>query len=92
MVSSAYLRLLIFLPAVLFLAYDSSSLAFHMMYSACIVLGYFFFFRFIYLALVALGLCCCAQTSSSCCKQGLLFIVVCELLTEVASLIVEHGL
>ena len=34
MVSSAYLRLLIFLPANLILAYASSSLAFHMMYSA----------------------------------------------------------
>ena len=34
-VSSAYLRLLIFLPAVLIPACTSSSLAFHMMYSAC---------------------------------------------------------
>ena len=34
-VSSAYLRLLIFLPAILIPACDSSSLAFHMMYSAC---------------------------------------------------------
>ena len=33
-VSSAYLKLLIFLPAVLILACASSSLAFHMMYSA----------------------------------------------------------
>ena len=33
-VSSAYLRLLIFLPAMLIPAYVSSSLAFHMMYSA----------------------------------------------------------
>ena len=33
-VSSAYLRLLIFLPAILIPAYDSSSLALHMMYSA----------------------------------------------------------
>ena len=33
-VSSAYLRLLIFLLASLILAWDSSSLAFHMMYSA----------------------------------------------------------
>ena len=33
-VSSAYLRLLIFLPAVLIPACASSSLAFHMMYSA----------------------------------------------------------
>ena len=34
MVSSAYLRLLIFLPAILIPACDSSSLTFHMMYSA----------------------------------------------------------
>ena len=33
-VSSAYLRLLIFLPAILIPACDSSSLIFHMMYSA----------------------------------------------------------
>ena len=33
-VSSTYLRLLVFLPAVLIPAYASSSLAFHMMYSA----------------------------------------------------------
>ena len=34
-VSSAYLRLLLFLPAVLISACASSSLAFHLMYSAC---------------------------------------------------------
>ena len=34
MVSSAYLRLLIFLPVILISVCDSSSLAFHMMYSA----------------------------------------------------------
>ena len=34
-VSSAYLKLLIFFPAILILACASSSLAFHMMYSAC---------------------------------------------------------
>ena len=34
-VSSAYLSLLIFLPPILIPAYDSSSLAFHMIYSAC---------------------------------------------------------
>ena len=33
-ISFAYLRLLIFLPAVLIPAWDSSSLAFRMMYSA----------------------------------------------------------
>ena len=34
-VSSAYLRILIFLPIILIAAFASSSLAFHMMYSAC---------------------------------------------------------
>ena len=34
-VSSAYLRLLIFLQTILILACASPSLAFHMMYSAC---------------------------------------------------------
>ena len=34
-VSSAYLKLLIFLPAILISVCDSSSPAFHMMYSAC---------------------------------------------------------
>ena len=34
-VSPAYLRLLIFLPAILIPASDSFSLTFHMMYSAC---------------------------------------------------------
>ena len=35
MVSFAYLRLLIFFPEILIPACDLSSLAFHMMYSAC---------------------------------------------------------
>ena len=34
-VSSAYLRLLIFLPAILILGCDSSNLAFHLIYPAC---------------------------------------------------------
>ena len=34
-VSFAYLRLLLFLPEILITACESSSLAFHMMYSAC---------------------------------------------------------
>ena len=34
MVSSAYLRLVMFLPAILTPAYNSFSLAFHIMYSA----------------------------------------------------------
>ena len=51
----------------------------------------FYLFLFI-LLLAALGLHCCAQAFSSCGKRGLLFVVVCGLLTEVASLAVEHGL
>ena len=42
--------------------------------------------------LAALGLCCCTRPFSSWGEQGLLFVVVCGLLIEVASLVVEHGL
>ena len=41
---------------------------------------------------VALGLCCCAQAFCSCGQGGLLFVAVCGLLIEAASLVVEHGL
>ena len=52
-----------------------------------------FFYLFIYLLfLAALGLCCCVQAFSSCSEWELVFIVVCRLLTAVASLVVEHGL
>ena len=51
-----------------------------------------FFFNFIYLFLDILGLCCCTQTFSSCSEWGLLFVVVCGLLTAVVSLSAEHGL
>ena len=44
-----------------------------------------FFNLFIYLFLAALGLCCCVRTFSSCGERGLLFVVVCGLLIEVAS-------
>ena len=49
-------------------------------------------FLFIYLFLAALGLCCCARAFSSCGELGLLYVVVCGLLTAVASLVAEHGL
>ena len=39
----------------------------------------------IYLFLAALGLCCCVRAFSSYGEQGLLFVVVCGLLTVVAS-------
>ena len=48
-------------------------------------------YLFVYLFLAALGLRCCAQAFSSCGERGLLFVVVCGLLIEVASL-VEHRL
>ena len=51
-----------------------------------------FIYLFIYLFLAALGLCCCMWALSSCGEQGLLFVVVCGLLTVVASLVAEHGL
>ena len=57
----------------------------------------FFFFNiylFIYLIyfLAALGLRCCARAFSSCSEQGLLSVVVRELLIAVASLVAEHKL
>ena len=55
----------------------------------------FFFYKliyFIYLFLVALGLCCCARAFSGCGERGLLFVAVCWLLIAVASLVAEHGL
>ena len=53
---------------------------------------FFFFNKFIYLFLAALGLHCCVQAFSSCSEQGLLFVVVRGLLIVVASLVAEHGL
>ena len=52
----------------------------------------FFLNKFIYLFLVALGLCCCTRAFSSCGERGLLFGVVCWPLIAVASLGAEHGL
>ena len=69
------------------------------------VMNFFFFLRpvlflkntFIYLFIIdlflaVLGLRCCTWAFSSCGEQGLLFLVVPQLLIEVASLVVEHGL
>ena len=62
------------------------------------VFFFFFFFQItlfhvkIYLFLSVLGLCCCMQSSTSCSKLGLFFIVVCELLIVVPSVVVMHGL
>ena len=44
------------------------------------------------LFLAVLGLHCCARAFSSCCERELLFVAVCGLLIEVASLVAEHGL
>ena len=56
-----------------------------------LIVSLFFFCLFVCF-LDILGLCCCTQTFSSCSERGLLFVVVCELLTAVVSLIAEHGL
>ena len=73
--------------------------SFHLGYQICghrVVhnLRFFFFYKFIfiYLFLAALGLRCCTQAFSSCGERGLLFVAVCRLLIEVASLVVDHGL
>ena len=54
--------------------------------------SFLFSFLNFYLFLAALGLRCCTRAFSSCVEQGLLFVAVCGLLIEVASLVVEHGL
>ena len=50
------------------------------------------FLRFIYYLLAVLGLRCCTQGFSSCSKWRLLFSVMPELLTAVASLVAKRGL
>ena len=57
-----------------------------------IVGGKVFLNLFLYLLLVALGLCCCIPVFSSCGVQSLLFVVVHGLLFAVSSLVAEHGL
>ena len=49
-------------------------------------------FSYIFLYMVALGLCYCEQAFSSCGERGLLFAVVQGPFIEVASLAMEHGL
>ena len=53
---------------------------------------HFFFHKFIYLFLAALGLRCCVQAFSSGGERGLLFVAVGRLLIAVASFAVEHRL
>ena len=55
---------------------------------------YYFFliYLFIYLLLAALGLRSCVRSFSICGEQGLLFVVVHELLIVVASLFAKHGI
>ena len=55
-------------------------------------LTYFFFNKFIYLFLAALGLRCSTPAFSSCGEWGLLLVTVHRLLIAVASLVAEHGL
>ena len=55
-----------------------------------VTLLFFFFNKFIYLALF--GLRCCAQAFSSCSERELLFLAVRGLLITVASLVAEHRL
>ena len=52
----------------------------------------FFWLHWVFVAARVLLSSCGAQAFSSCGEQGLLFIVVCGLLTAGASLVVEHGL
>ena len=58
-----------------------------------IILNIFYFFNVVaYLFLAALGLRYCTRAFSSCGEWGLLFVAVCGLLIEVASLVVKHRL
>ena len=54
--------------------------------------SFFFFNKFIYLLLAALGLCCCARAFSSCGKRGPLPVSVHGPLIAVVSLVEEHRL
>ena len=56
------------------------------------IVSFFFFNKFIYLFLAALGLHCYTQALFSCSEWGLLFVAVRRLLIVVASLVAEHGL
>ena len=49
-----------------------------------------YFLRLILKLLPVLSLHCCTWAFFSCSEPGLLFIAVCGLLTEMASLVVEH--
>ena len=85
-----------------------TSILLYFIFNYVYVLGLYFIYLFMYLFgcvgsflknkfiiflfLAVLGLHCCARASSSCGKQGLLFVAVRGLLTEVASLVAEHGL
>ena len=61
--------------------------------SVSALVGFFFNINlFIYLLLAALGLHCCAWAFSSCGEQGILFVVMCGILTAMSSLVAEHGL
>ena len=51
-----------------------------------------FFYNFIYLCLVLLGLCSCWSFSLAVGEQGLLFTAVHGFLTVAASLVMKHGL
>ena len=51
-----------------------------------------FILIYLFIFLAALGLRCCVRAFSSSCEQGLLFVVVRELLLAVASLVAQHRL
>ena len=60
--------------------------------SSFLVLFFFFFNKFIYLFLAALGLRFCTQAFSSRGERGLVFVAVRGLLIVVSSLVAEYGL
>ena len=67
MVSSAYLRLLIFLPAILIPACASSTLEFHMIYSAYMLNKQGDYIHLSHNSFPNLDPVCCSMYSSNCC-------------------------
>ena len=70
----------------------ASCLSFLTLFFFLIFLEFILLVFYLFLFLAVLGLRCCAQAFSSFSEQELLFVVVCGLLTAVASRVAEHGL
>ena len=63
---------------------------FLLIYEDCLYIKGTSLLIYIHSFITALALDCCAQACSSCSEQGLLFVIVCGLLTAVASLVEDR--